>query len=254
MKKTWIKVKRGLIEPKHRERLGIRIWLYLYILDQANWERGAVIEWTDKNASDELEIPIDTIRSQRRRLVTDGYIVCHQSKHSQTIEVRNWTNPREYSGEVYNEGNQNLPPCDNNKGGNKGGNKGIATINTPTSNSHITDHTKKKRAKRDPIYDHPAVRAYREVVGKSPVRANFSLVIDSIGESPDIAKLKRCWQEWNAHGFKPNNINWVRDWYRSGIPDSYKPPEQNRRKRVNSDGEPIWVYADGRVEPREEEE
>jgi hypothetical protein len=27
MKKTWIKIKHGLLEPKHREQMGSAIWL-----------------------------------------------------------------------------------------------------------------------------------------------------------------------------------------------------------------------------------
>jgi hypothetical protein len=103
MKKTWIKIKRGLLEPKHRVRLGIRVWLYLYMLDIVDWETGKIIEWKDKSASDELQLDLNTLREQRKKLEDDKYISCKQKYHRMEISIINWTNPREYSGEVYNE-------------------------------------------------------------------------------------------------------------------------------------------------------
>jgi len=146
MKKTWIKLKRGLLEIKHRDRIGIRIWVYLFILDQADWVQGAVIEWTDQNAADELGMPISTIRKQRIRLEEDGYISCVLKGDHQIITVKNWTNPREYSGEIYNkEGNQKrTPPKSTHKGNHKSTQKSnhkvITTMDTPSSNSQITNH------------------------------------------------------------------------------------------------------------------
>ena len=96
-------MKRGLLEPKHRKALGIRLWLYLYILDITDWETGKVLEWRDKAVADELQMPLDTVREQRAQLEDMKYIKCKQRFQCLEITVNNWTNPREYSGEVYNE-------------------------------------------------------------------------------------------------------------------------------------------------------
>ena len=101
-KKTWIKLKRGILEPKHRERIGIRLWLYLHILDRANWEEGAVLEWRDEAEAGELEMDLDTLRVQRRQLEADGYIRCKRRGHHQRVTILKWVNPREYSGQVHN--------------------------------------------------------------------------------------------------------------------------------------------------------
>jgi hypothetical protein len=77
IRKTWIKLKRGILDPKHRERIGIRIWLYLHMLDRANWV-------------------------QRRQLEIDGYIRCERRGHFQRVTILKWVNPREYTGMVYN--------------------------------------------------------------------------------------------------------------------------------------------------------
>lgn len=106
MKRTWIKVKRGLLEPKHREKIGIRVWLYVYMLDLVDWKTGMIPNWTDKEAAAALDMPWRTVQRQRQQLAIDGYINCVQAYQSTDIFIRNWTNPREYSGDVINKGTQ----------------------------------------------------------------------------------------------------------------------------------------------------
>lgn len=101
--KTWLKIKRGLLEPEHRERMGVRVWLYMYIIDNVNWETGTIEDWTDQKAADDFGMEIRTLQSQRQQLQADGYISCKQIFQAQRIIVHNWTNPREYSGRVINE-------------------------------------------------------------------------------------------------------------------------------------------------------
>lgn len=131
-KKTWVALKRGLItDPKHRETLGIRVWFYLYILDRANWEKGAVTEWRDEAEAEAMAMPVRTLQEQRRQLEADGYITCTQKPHCQTVVIHRYVNPREYTGQVYNvkaedppdvagahesEGSRNLLPSDDDEG------------------------------------------------------------------------------------------------------------------------------------------
>jgi len=106
-KKTWIKVKRGILDPKHRIGLGASWYLYFYMLDKTNWETGKIFEWRDEDASCDLEVPLSTIRVHRRRLEPE-YISVLQKHHRQEITIKNWTNPREYSGEIYNKDDDNI--------------------------------------------------------------------------------------------------------------------------------------------------
>jgi len=161
MKKTWITVKRGLLDPKHVVRLGVRFFLYLYYLDQANWETGEVLFYRDRDAADELGMPISTIRKQRVKLEEDKYISCLQKKDHQVITIHNWTNPREYSGKVYNKSNQKSILSDNgkkesvHKGTHKGTHKGITTMDTPSSNSNIKNHiSQEKGQKYNELFEH----------------------------------------------------------------------------------------------------
>jgi len=144
MKKTWIKVKRGLItDPMHRNTLGIRIWLYLYMLDRANWDTGIIYEWRDQPEAADLEIPWKTLRDQRQKLDADGYITCELKGNKQQITIHNYTNPREYSDNVHNKSTENHVP----KGNGKGDVKGSRKPRTLPYKSHNTSHTKRVKGR-----------------------------------------------------------------------------------------------------------
>ena len=102
MKRTWITVKRGILEPKHRFALGELIYLFMFILDKTNWESGVIEDWLDIGASEEMEMPVETLRDQRRKLETKGYITCERKQRGIRVIVHNWTNPKEYTGKKYN--------------------------------------------------------------------------------------------------------------------------------------------------------
>lgn len=102
MKKTWLKVKRGLLTPEHIDKLGPRVWLYLYMLDLADWDTGTIHQWTDRAAGEALGIPSRTVKDQRERLAADGYITTERAFQHSRVTILKWVNPREYSGKVYN--------------------------------------------------------------------------------------------------------------------------------------------------------
>lgn len=103
-RKTWIKVKRGLLQPKHRVVLGECIWLYFHILDRANWETGVVEEWKDEAEADTLEMSIRTLRHQRKKLEKAGYITAEKKQRHQRIIIHRWVDPRKYDGKIINVG------------------------------------------------------------------------------------------------------------------------------------------------------
>lgn len=135
MKKTWIKVKRGFLQPEHRTRMGIRVWLYLYIIDQADWETGSVLEWKDKDASDELQMPLSTLRQQRQELEDLGYITCLQQGYKQKIVIMKWNDPRSYGGEEINQPTDNVQS--NNEGDIQGTEKSSPLHINHISHNHI---------------------------------------------------------------------------------------------------------------------
>ncbi|KKM95287.1 hypothetical protein LCGC14_1189630 [marine sediment metagenome] len=132
-KKTWIKVKRGILAPKHRETLGKRLWLYLYLLDKADWEAGMIYGWKDKDEADDINMPWRTLQGQRQQLEKDDYITCHIRQYNIDIEIHNWTNPREYSGKLYNKKNRGYVKSRTPKTGQVASKQRTTTFNSQTT-------------------------------------------------------------------------------------------------------------------------
>lgn len=104
MKKYWISVKCGLSrDPKHRQAMGEAVWLFMHMLDTADWETGIVHDWRDKDVAAEMGMSERTVRDWRMRLVNGGYIKTAQRQYSMDVTIHNWTNPREYGGRRVNE-------------------------------------------------------------------------------------------------------------------------------------------------------
>lgn len=146
MKKKWISVKCGLSrDPKHRQAMGESIWLFLHLLDVADWESGIVREWKDEAGAEEMSMQVRTLREHRRKLDELGYITCQQKQYGQDIIIHNWTNPREYSGEVYNarQGDTKTTPQEN-QGDTQGYIQGDRKDATPTFNPKNQIPTEKK--------------------------------------------------------------------------------------------------------------
>jgi len=93
-KKNWIYVKRGLSEnPKHRAQMGEAIWLFLHIIDRADWEMGIAYDWKDEQEAADMGMSVRTLRDQRRKLDELNYISCKQKQYAQDIIIKNWINP-----------------------------------------------------------------------------------------------------------------------------------------------------------------
>lgn len=102
-KKNWIYVKRGLSEdPKHRAQMGEAVWLFLHIIDRADWETGIAFDWKDSQEAADMGISVDTLRRQRQKLEEFDYIRCTQKQRGQEITIMEWRNPRDYGSEIKN--------------------------------------------------------------------------------------------------------------------------------------------------------
>jgi hypothetical protein len=96
MKRTWIKLKRGVLEPKHVNAIGEAWPFFCYLLDGADWESGIVFEYQDKLAADDLGVHVQTIRRWRKRLEAGVYIRTERGQRSSKIVIYKWVNPRLY--------------------------------------------------------------------------------------------------------------------------------------------------------------
>lgn len=192
--------------------MGVRVWLYLFILDSADWETGIVYGWKDKDAADDMGMSARTLQDQRQHLENEGYISCKQVLHGQDITITNWTNPREYSGEVYN-GTKKSAPSKKANGNTHGNINPIVKPRTPSYNSQTTESlamiwesTTKytitrfqgqelnalsddwNEAKKDGKGD--------EVVGEA-IREMCRLI-----DKPNLKYLRKIIDTWIAEGFK----------------------------------------------------
>ena len=150
-KKHWIYVKRGLSESaKHRAAMGECIWLFLHIIDRADWETGIAYDWKDREEAADMGMQVDTLRAQRQKLEKLDYIRCTQKQHGQDITIMEWINPRDYSAGVVNPRCQGMaeplpseggiqggaePLPSNFQGGSQGGSQVPGQTPTPTLDS-----------------------------------------------------------------------------------------------------------------------
>ena len=216
-KKTWIKVRRGLLDAKHRNALGARVWLYLHMLDVCDWDSGTIPTWTDGAHAKLLDMPPRTVQKHRQRLADDGYIRCEQGFQCVKITIINWINPREYSGEVYNKestypkrrthGTQNGVPIQSQNG-------------VPLHKDHINSHNntqlksgrKRPARKRDERLDNLAVKTYRELAHNTAPAA----MRDDLCAITDVDKWRGVVHDWIGRGYNPRNISGMLEVYNNG--------------------------------------
>jgi hypothetical protein len=226
VKKHWIYIKRGLSESaKHRAQMGECIWLFMHIIDRADWETGIAYDWRDKDEAAQMEMPLDTLRYQRKKLEELDYIRCKQKQHGQDISIMEWKNPRDYGSETKNprvEGSNGLPPSEfqgSNQGLNQGSNQVTRQIKTPTYSSKIKDHKSVGADKPSKANQIPEVSLYREVTGMYPARASFETVVTAVGQvrswlGRDVAAedLKPFYVAWCNRGWNKQAVTWLTDY------------------------------------------
>jgi len=78
--------------------------------------------------------------------------------------------------------------------------------------------TKKSISKADPRTKHPAIQAIFDLTGIHPVKGAYGPLIAVLGDAPNGARLKECYEAWSIKGWKPTNYAWVTDWYAKGGP------------------------------------
>lgn len=240
-KKHWIYIKRGLSEdPKHRAQMGECIWLYMHIIDRADWETGIAFDWKDKDESADMSMPVDTLRRQRQKLEEMDYIHCAQKQHAQDIVIMEWKNPRDYGAETKNpriqDGHQRLPskiqgshenpPSDVqglNQGSSQGGNQVQAQVKTrtSTSKSKVSDQTPLDFDNMTVSEAHHlwTVRRYHEATNFFPGALLWEMVHTTIVEHDlTFEQIRTAAVEWQGRGYKRENVKGILEWAVNGVP------------------------------------
>ena len=158
-KKHWIYIKRGLSEDaKHRAQMGECVWLYMHIIDRADWETGIAYDWKDAQEAADMSLPLETLRKQRQKLEKYDYIRCEQNQHSQDVRIMEWRNPRDYGSEVKNpriEGGGEPQPSEI-QGGSQDDRQGQGSIGVPpleSDSDSLAEVKEKANKKVDAILD-----------------------------------------------------------------------------------------------------
>jgi hypothetical protein len=245
-RKTWLMVKRGLVtDPVHRERMGICVWLYLYMLDRAEWETGIIPDWQDVSEAEATEMSLPTIRTQRRALEQHGYITCRRSQYGQKITILRWINPRTPSGEMLNaqsDHNRSLQ-SDHNRSLQSDHNRSLSevqsdqlstlrviTFRSPGLGKPITLPIRSESNKRDhkregadapapprkkiaELMDHPAVIAYRNECLNTPNLEARKAIAQAV---TDVAKWTETIQTFRVNRWNTHNIVNLIDAYQKG--------------------------------------
>jgi hypothetical protein len=90
-------------------------------------------------------------------------------------------------------------------------------LNESVGESQKLDSPPPRKA-ADPRSAHPAIQACRALCGRYPDKALYDRLIDILGPAPDLARLRRCRQEWLERGYNAASWKWVVEWYVTGIP------------------------------------
>lgn len=234
-KKLWITIKRGLAnDPKHRNAMGECVWLFMHMIDNADWETGICYDWKDSSVASDMTMPLKTLRNQRRKLSELGYIDIDQKQHSLNIIIKNWTNPREYSGKVYNPKQSTLEkePSEDTEivqGYHQGYHQGTIQKGTPTLYSNtksLTDDFFKEANKAvDYILEHSEKYPHREMIPDA-ARELIDVFVSETGLHPS----KKTLLDW---------ISTASDWIESGIiPEDITNAYKESRKIGYSVGRP----------------
>lgn len=99
-------------------------------------------------------------------------------------------------------------------------NQGVNQIPTPSSSSSTSTSEVKKEGRADkpldPRVNHPAIQAVWKTRGKYPLKDLWDMIIETVGDSPDLGHMKQCWVKWRGRGFNSENYGWLTDWYVNG--------------------------------------
>jgi len=89
MTDQWIHLFQGIADKKHIGRMGNSIWLYLYLLCNADRKTGMVYRKRETIAKD-MGLPLKNVQRYLRRLREGGYIKTDRRQYSLLISITNW--------------------------------------------------------------------------------------------------------------------------------------------------------------------
>ena len=228
--KTYIKVKPGILSASHCQAIGQALWLFLYILDHADWEQGVFFGYSDADAAEDLGQSRRTIRRWRLRLDDYDYISCRKGQHSQTLYVHNWSDPRQkwdagFQHEVHGDSQEKAPSRDS------------GTQAAGPENDR----------------DNEMQRQFVKITGMLtfPIKSREQdltrlRAIAKANNGDAVGYCARFFQEWRRRGYAKTNTAWL-DWAVAGDIPKQRTRRSARRKEqedANTSGKLEYSQAD----------
>lgn len=60
---------------------------------------------------------------------------------------------------------------------------------------------------------HPAIAGWKNITRRYPGKQNWDLIIQRLGDHPDLERLQRVMTGWLGSGYRPDNVLGILDWY-----------------------------------------
>ena len=82
---------------------------------------------------------------------------------------------------------------------------------------------------------HPAIAGWRKIARRYPSKQNWNLIIQRLGDQPDLERLQRVMTGWLGSGYRPDNVLGILDWYER---DQVRPVRSGEETAVSSTTKP----------------
>ena len=217
--------------------MGPAVWMYLYILDEVTWEDGTIHEWVDESIAYKLEIPLTTVRKQRRKLEDEGYIQTTQKQHCLSVSVVNWHHPAD---EGDHQGDQIVSPStvQGDHQGDHQGDQSRSLLHIVSNNHTITLKEEEEDDEPEPEFiplsvSDPELAVYVGVTGFISMPSGYTKSNDNAratirallkthgGVNRAVEFLRPFWVEYRKRKLPPAQYYWL-DWAITGeIPPEY---------------------------------
>ncbi len=94
----------------------------------------------------------------------------------------------------------------------------------------------KPKKKRDPLLDHPAIIAHKEIIRLHVPIIFREAVVNVVGDSPaSLNKWKQTLRDWIGAGYNPKGIKNILDKFQGGSPKKNQDPEDGWKKYVEGE-------------------
>jgi hypothetical protein len=74
----------------------------------------------------------------------------------------------------------------------------------------------------------PGLTLVKNITGRMPPRAVQQRVLNALGPTPSVERLRTCYEEWCVRGYNPRNLAWLLEWYAGRSIPPNKPPGRTR--------------------------